>query len=47
MMLMNVMCDLTQFMISYIVVNPTAESLPQTFMEGAVLTFGYGHCSRG
>ena len=39
MMLMNVMCDLTQFVISSIAANPTAESLAQTFMEDVVLTF--------
>ena len=40
MMLMNAMCDLTQFVVSSATENPTAESLAQTFMEDVVLTFG-------
>jgi len=40
MMLMNTMCDLTQFVVSSIIENPTAESLAQLFMEDVVLTFG-------
>ena len=39
-MLMNAMCDLTQFVVSSIIENPTAESLAQLFMEDVVLTFG-------
>ena len=39
-MLLNSMCDLTQFVVSSITENPTAESLAQIFMEDVVLTFG-------
>jgi len=39
MMLMNAMCDLTQFVVSTVIENPTAKSLAQLFMEDVVLTF--------
>ena len=40
MMLMNAMCDLTKFVASSVIENPTAESQAQLFMEEVVLTFG-------
>ena len=40
MMFLNAMCDLTQFNISSITENPTAEYLAQLFMEDVVLIFG-------
>ena len=40
MMLLNAMCDLPQFVVSWITENPTAESLAQLFIEDVVLTFG-------
>ena len=40
MMLMNSMCDLTQFIVSSVIENPIAASLAQLFMEDVVLTFG-------
>ena len=39
MILMNTMCDLTQFVVSTVIENPTAKSLAQLFMEDVVLTF--------
>ena len=34
------MCDLTQFVVSTIVTNPTSHLLAKLFMEQVVLTFG-------
>ena len=34
------MCDLTQFVISTIVIEPDSASLAKTFMESVVLSFG-------
>jgi len=39
-MLLNAMCNLTQFVISSVVENLTAEVLAQALMEDVVLTFG-------
>ena len=38
--LMNAMCDLTQFVISSLVYNPTADNLANICIDTAVLTFG-------
>merc|ERR1711884_245058 len=37
---LNCMCDLTQFVISSLVTDPTASSLAKIFMENVVLSFG-------
>ena len=38
--LMNAMCDLTQFVVSMLITDATAEHLGKIFMEQVVLTFG-------
>lgn len=38
--LLNCMCDLTQFLVSSVVINPDAALLAKTFMEDMILTFG-------